>query len=241
MPTFHMRSVSMHLLFILIAVSLGLTASAAPRKKVRAVPAKPAVPAQPTSTPAGQEPSSQIISSEVGGRDLIFVADAIDLGKALRYLATQTPRTSNPALRGFGDDVINALASQTAVLTTVAEMRQLRIPDTESATEKRVAEKVSQLEGIKLEKALLDAFIDIDRRLVAAYELGAKSDDVMIRKFVDETLPRAREHLVLVESMAGILTKQPPASTANGSSTARKPAFRTKVPLSAEPAPEIGR
>lgn len=176
---------------------------------------------------------------------MVFVAHAVDLGKALRYLATQTPRTSNPALRGFGDDIVKTLAAQTAVLNTVAEMRQLKIPDTESATEKRIAEKVAPLEGIKLEKALLDAFIDVDRRLIAAYELGAKSDDVTIRKFVDQTLPHAREHLVLVEAMAGMSSNRPApvaAGSASASDTApRRPAFRTGVPLQAQPAPEGAR
>ncbi|MEQ1852208.1 MAG: DUF4142 domain-containing protein [Chthoniobacteraceae bacterium] len=235
----------MRTLIFSIALSAAAIATAVPRKKPQAVPAKAAVPAQPAVASDSAKPPSQLISSDLGGRDMVFVAQAVDLGKALRYLATQTPRTSNPALRGFGDDIVKTLAAQTAVLNTVAEMRQLKIPDTESATEKRIAEKVAPLEGIKLEKALLDAFIDVDRQLISAYELGAKSDDVTIRKFVDQTLPHAREHLVLVEAMAGMSSNRPAPVSAGSASASdaapKRPVFRTGVPLQAQPAPDGGR
>jgi putative membrane protein len=227
----------------LLLPALALDAQGATKKRPRAVPAAPAVPATPASSAAEQKASPQLISSEIGGRDMVFVAHAMDLGRALKYLATQTPRTSNPALRGYGDDIVKTLAAQTAVLNTVAEMRQVKLPDEASTTEKRVASKLDALEGIKLEKALLDAFIEIDRKLIAAYEIGAKSDDVIIRKFVDQTLPVAREHLVLVEAMAGISSKGAGGTAARAASgsapTAEaptpKPAFRTKVPSRVEP------
>ena len=146
----------------------------------------------------------------------------MDLGRALRYLATQTPRTTNPALRGFGDDLVRTLAGQSAVLNTVAEMRQMKIPGGQSATERRIADKIAALDGIPLERAILDAFIDVDAQIITAYEVGVTSQDQTIRKFAEQTLPQVREHLVLVEAMAGI---------SQGKPSATKPAFRTRVVL----------
>ncbi len=184
-----------------VLLSLSVSALAAPKKPVAAVPAVPAQPASPSGKPATP---TTLINSDLGGREMAFLAQAIDLGKALRYLASQTPRTANPALRGFGDDLVKTLAAQSVVLNTLAEMRKIPVGDGASASEQTLAGKISKLEGTKLEKAILDGFMDVDRRVILAYELGAKSEDLTIRKFVEQTLPQARKHLVLVESMAGI-------------------------------------
>ena len=211
----------MHTLFIPAFLSLAMLATAAPKKPVKAVPAVPAIPSKPDALDAAKV-SPALINSDLSGRDVSFIAHAMDLGRALRYLATQTPRTTNPALRGFGDDLVRTLAGQSAVLNTVAEMRQMKIPDGQSATERRIADKIAALDGIPLEKAILDAFIDVDAQIITAYEVGVTSQDETIRKFAEQTLPQVREHLVLVEAMAGISQGRPAAT---------KPAFRTRVGL----------
>lgn len=215
----------MRKIFIPAFLSLSLLASAAPKKAVKAVPAVPAIPSKRDDTDTAK-PSTPLINSDLSGRDVSFVAHAIDLGRALRYLATQTPRTTNPALRGFGDDLVRTLAAQSAVLNTVAEMRQIKIPEGQSATERRVADKIAALDGILLEKAILDAFLGIDVQIITAYEVGATSQDQTIRKFAEQTLPQVREHLVLVEAMAGSSSEKPSPA---------RPAFRTKVGLPADP------
>ena len=213
-------------LFIPALLSLTLLATAAPKKAVKAVPAVPAVPSKPDNSDS-PKPSPALINSDLSGRDVSFIAHAMDLGRALRYLATQTPRTSNPALRGFGDDLVRTMAAQSAVLNTVAEMRQMKVPDGQSATERRIADKIAALDGIPLEKAILDAFLAVDAQVITAYEVGVTSQDQTIRKFAEQTLPQVREHLALVEAMVGISQGRPAAT---------KPAFRTRVGLPSEPA-----
>lgn len=205
------------LLFALVTAPF--MAFAAPRKPVKPVPA---VPAQPSNSPTAKKSSAPLISSDLGGRDMLFVAQAIDLGKALQYLALQTPRTSNPALQGFGEDLVKTLAAQSKVLNTVAEMRQVKVSETESSTEKRIATRISNLDGLRLEKAILDAFLEVDREAVATYEIGAKSDDATIREFANQTLPQTRHHLALVQTMAGITPDK---------NSVTKPLFRSKVTL----------
>ena len=209
-------------ILICVLLAVPLMALAAPRKPVKAVPAVPAQPVNPTEA---KKPTPPLINSDLGGRDMQFVAQAIDLGKALRYLAMQIPRTSNPSLRGFGDDLVKTLGAQSKVLNAVAEMRQVKVSEAESVTEKRIAERISKLEGIRLEKAILDAFLEVDRQAVATYEIGAKSEDPTIREFVAQTLPQARGHLALVQTMAGI---------APNKENITKPLFRTKVALPPE-------
>ena len=186
-----------------ISTAALLTATALAAKQPVAKPAviaQPAVPAKPDE--AAPKPAP-LIGSEVNMRDLLFLAHALDLGKSLTYLAEQTARTNNPALKGYGDNLVKTLAAQSAVLTTVAEMRNIKAP-AESPTQKKLSEKLGKLEGAKLQKALLDSFIEVDERMIATYELGAKSPDATISKFVEQTLPEARKHLLVVQGMAGI-------------------------------------
>ena len=132
----------------------------------KAAVAKPA-----TIAPSSAEPAKPtgLITSDIAGRDLTFIAQAIDLGKAMTYLARQAGRTEKPELRGFGDDLVKSLAAQGAVLATLAEMRQVSVPAGDSVTQKSIAARLEKLGGVKLEKAILDTFIDLDRRLIAAY------------------------------------------------------------------------
>lgn len=212
-----------------------LSAIPAFAQAAKAKPAKPAAVAQPANPAAQAAKPAGLIDSDLVGRDLSFIAQAIDLGKAMNYLARLAGRTEKPELRGFGDDLVKTLTAQSAVLSTLAEMRKVSTPAGESATQKQIEAKLGKLTGVKLEKAILDAFIDLDKRMIAAYELSANSPDPTIAKFVEQTLPQAKEHLIYVQSMVGIAPKSPPVVAqppvdAPGGEKA-KPAFRANVPL----------
>ena len=189
------------------------SASDAEPKKLK--PAVPAVPAVPTAQAESAKPATALIESDLDGREFTFLSRAIGFGKTFGYLASQVSRTENPALRGFDDDLLKTLAAQNSVLNTVAEMRKIKIADEPDATEKRLAAKLEKLGGVRLQKALLDAFRDTDRQAVATYELGVQSEDLTIRKLCEQTLPKVRKHLAIVEAMTGITPTQPSARPAS--------------------------
>ena len=81
-------------LLTLAVFTFPFAADAAPKKTN---PAVPAVPAMPT----GIAKPPELIGSDLNGREMTFLSNAIELGKTFRYLASQVERTSNPALRGF--------------------------------------------------------------------------------------------------------------------------------------------
>jgi len=177
-----------------------LISSAAPKKTPAPARAVPAVQAQPSGI---SEPTERLIDSDQNDPDQSFITRAIDIGKALRFLAEQTPNSTDPGLRGFGDDLVKTLAAQSAVLNTVAEMRQMKIPPSENTTEKRVAVRLFKLKGAALDKTLRDSFLEVDREAVTTYELGTQSKDATIQKLSEQTLPQIREHLLVVEAMSG--------------------------------------
>ena len=193
------------------AIALPCVSESAPKKLK---PAVPAVPAVPSASEGKAKPAVALIESDLDGRELTFLSRAIEFGKTFGYLASQVPRTANPALRAFDDDLVKTLAAQNVVLGTVAEKRKIKIPDAPDATEQRLAAKLEKLQGIRLEKALLDAFREADRLGLATYETGAQSEDLTIRQLCEQTLPKIRKHLAMIEAMMGIAPKQQPAKPA---------------------------
>ena len=166
--------------------------------------AKPAVPAVPAEQSGRRKPAGGLIDSDLNGLEMTFLVRAIELGETLCYLVSQLPRTANPTLQNFGGELVKTLAAQHAVLKTVAEMRKIKVPEEDEAPAHRLAAKLGKIEGVKLQKVLLDAFRETDQLGIAAYELGAKSEDLTIRNLCEQTLPQIRKHLALVEAMTGI-------------------------------------
>ena len=185
-------------------IALPYVAEAAPKKLK---PAVPAVPAEPSAAPGKARPAA-LIESDLDGREFTFLSRAMEFGKTFSYLASLAPRSGNPALRAFDKDLIQTVAAQDAVLKTVAEMRKLKIQEEPESPDKRLAAKLEKLQGVRLDKALLDAFRETDRMGVAAYEMGLQSEDHTIRKLAEQTLPKLRKHLALVEAMTGISPQQ---------------------------------
>lgn len=229
-------------LCLLASSAFPLAAGAAQKKPKAAVPAAVAAPAVPAkSATAGEAPKrGALIDSDMDGRDLTFLSSAIELGKTFRYLASQTPRAANPALRSFGEDLVQTLSAQGAVLNTVAEMRRMRIPETQGEAQRQLAAKFEKLDGVKLEKALLDSFREADAQAIAIYEMGAKSDDPTIRKLSEQTLPQFREHLVVVQTMTGIAPRRAPGEIVGAKSSVplvNEPLALEKLPPVAAPPP----
>ncbi len=169
----------------------------------------------------------------MGGRDLVFIASALDLSRVMTFLAEKAAQTTNPNLKAFGEELTRTLAAHAAVINSVAEMRGIK-PPKESPTEKRLAEKFAKYEGIKLEKTIMDAFLDIDERLIATYRLGLTSDDTTISKFVEQALPQAEKHLHRVQSMAGIAPKRSVPPNLGIASTQKSTAPETTSSVKAE-------
>ncbi len=214
----------------LFLLALPLQASAAPKPApAKALQAQPAQPAAPGTM---AKPST-LITSDMSGCDIVFITQAMDLGKGLTFLAKQTAKTTNPRLQSYGTELLQTLAAQDAVLSSAAEMRNVK-PPAESTLQQKYAEKFASLEGAKLEKTLLGSFIELVQRILTTYEANAKSADLTIAKFIAEELPKSREHLATAQSMMGISPKRPmqtPSPELPKPTPTARPRFRTNVTL----------
>ena len=175
-----------------------------------------------------------LISSELNGRELHFITSALDVRNTLVYLAKRTGEAKNPILRKLGLEIQETLPAQTAVLTTLAEMRNVTIPE-ETSRQQTIAKRLGDMKGTRFEKTLLDALLDANQQLVATCETGLRSTDKSARQFAEQTLPYAQGTLARLQAMAGIAPRRA-IETASTPKTERreqatqKPGFRTNIP-----------
>ncbi len=215
----------------LFSLSFAIQVTAAAKNAAPAVQAQPAVIAQPAA-PGAVAKSSTLINSEMGGRDVVFLSRAMDLGRGLTFLAQQTAKTTNPLLQSYGADLLKSLDAQNAMLITAAEMRNVNPPE-RYPTLQKYTDKLASLEGAKFEKAILDAFVELNQHIVTTYEANAKSPDITISKFITDALPKSRVHLATVQRFSGISPSQQPHANNPKAAQAMqkaKPVFRTNIP-----------
>jgi predicted outer membrane protein len=202
---------------------------------------KPATPAEsvaPTTLEGrAQKPRRLLISSELNGRELQFITSALDVRGTLVYLARQTAESKNPTLKKLGQEIQDTLPTQTAVLTTLAEMRKVSIPE-DSSRQQNIARKLADVKGARFEKVLLDALLDTNQELVKTCEAGLQSSDKSVKQFAEQTLPYAQGTLARVQAMAGIAPRRTQATAATAAKASNpkpaqsgpKPGFRANVP-----------
>jgi hypothetical protein len=213
-----------------LALALSSTLAVAATDKSKTTPDTVA----PTTFEGHAPKPRRLISSDLGGRELHFITSALELRNALVFLARQTAEAKNGTLQQLGDEIQKTLPAQTAVLTTLAEMRKVSVPE-ESKREQNLGKKLASVKGARFEKALLDALLDANQELVTTCEEGLRSADKSVQQFAEQTLPYARGTLARVQSMAGIAPRRAPGTAvtpkASGDAQgAQKPGFRANVP-----------
>lgn len=179
----------------LCAVGILNSAPAQSRKPALAVMAAPS---------KGNQPAKALFDSDLEGRDLAFLTGAVAYGRTIDGLAVHAERLPQSHLSRFGGELLRQVSAQCTVLKSVAEMRGVRVSDSLVISEKRLMAKLEKLDGIRLEKALLDAFREADRKAIVLFEVGSESEDSTIRESATQTLPKIRGHLAILQAMAGI-------------------------------------
>ncbi len=173
---------------------------AAPPKTPAAAPAKtPAASATPV--PAK---STALISSDVSGRDLLFLTSAVENGRVQLYLGSLAKsRATTEQVKAMGAVLSETQADENQNLTRLAAMKGVNIPAGDSAAKKALAKKLEALTGPKFDKALMDELVSANQRALSNYESAQQSKDSDIKSFVGVGLPMAKEKLLLANKMSG--------------------------------------
>jgi predicted outer membrane protein len=186
--------------------------------------------------PAGGEAEENahppLITSELGGRDLTFLTNAIEHGKTQLYLGelARTKATSEQ-VKAVGEALASTQAEENRKLIRLGAMKGVNLSSEPPHAKKGLDARLEKLSGPKLEKTLLEEIVAINQRAVATYEAAVESHDDDIKAFVDQGLPLAEEKLRVAGKMAGTAPRQPkPAASAVAETPAAPEASKDKPP-----------
>ena len=184
-------------------------ATAQPQAGSAASPAPAPSPAAPE-----QEESihSTLITSDLGGRDLRFLTDAIEHGKTQLYLGelARTKATSDQ-VKAVGEALASTQAEENRKLVRLGAMKGVNLSADEPHGKKALEARLAKLSGPKLEKTILEEIVAVNTRAVATYEAAVETQDDDIKAFVDQGLPLAEEKLRLAGKMTGMAPRPPKA------------------------------
>ncbi len=168
-----------------------------------------------------------MFSSELGGRDLLFLTSALENGHLQLYLGELAKaKAGTQQVKSLGEVLASTQVDENSKLARLAGMKGITLSAPAPASQKAISEKFAKLSGPKLDKALMEAIVSANERSVSTYEAAAQSNDREIKGFVDQALPLAKEKLALANKMTG-----------NAPRKNQKPGFRANldVPEPVEP------
>lgn len=99
-------------------------------------------------------------------------------------------------------------------LKSIAEEKNVELPDEPSKTHKQQTERLSELEGPAFDQAYLKAQVQAHQKAIKTFEQQAQSaQDPQVRQYAEQTLPTLREHLKQAQQLqkqaAGRSERQP--------------------------------
>lgn len=198
--------------------SAATTAPAPAPAKAAASASTPAAAAIEGDAAAPEPRSAPIISSEIGGRDLLFLTNALQHGEVQLYLGKLAKdRAMTEQLKAVGAVLASNQDEENKKVARLATMKGVSLAASESALKKKLAEKLEPLTGPKFDKTLMEEIVAINQAAVANYEQAQITKDEDIKAFVEDGLPNAKEKLLLANKMSG-----------NSQRTDKVPGFRTQ-------------
>jgi predicted outer membrane protein len=205
----------------------------APAQEKQNQPASVSAPAPAPAPPAGEAEESAhppLITSELGGRDLTFLTNAIEHGKTQLYLGelARTKATSEQ-VKAVGEALASTQAEENRKLIQLGAMKGVNLSSEPPHAKKALDARLEKLTGPKLEKTLLEEIVAINQRAVATYEAAVESQDDDIKAFVEQGLPLAEEKLRAAGKMTGTAPRPPkPAAAAAAEAPAAPEAAKDK-------------
>ena len=200
------------------------TSTLPPQSKMIVLPALPPVPQ------VGEKPAGELITTEIGGRDLQFFSTAIESGLLVAYLGDLAKtRAESGAIKDVGSALANTQADENKQLVRLAALKGVTLSTEPPAQLPALTEELGKLTASNFDKACMDKIIATSKEAVTAYEGAIESKDADIKSFSEQMLPISKEKLRLAEKMTGAGAKAAKALFRTGAKPAGAPAA-TPVP-----------
>ena len=197
------------------------TSTLPPQSKMIVMPPLPPIPQ------VAERPAGDIITTDIGGRDLQFLTTAVENGVMIAAFGQLAKtRAESGAIKDVGSALANTQADENKQLVRLAALKGVTLSTEPPEVQAKLTEELDKLTGSNFDKACMDRIIVISKEAVAGYEGAAASKDGDIKNFSEQMLPISKEKLRLAEKMTGAGMK------------AARTLFRTGAkPLAATPAP----
>ena len=187
------------LFFVIPFALLSSQIAAADRKAPKRHPLLPAI-----TKPTEPATPGKIFSSEIGGKDLRFLSDAIEFGLSQVFLASL-------ATSGAQSDRVKALASvlsqtqreENGKISRLAQLKGINVTDRDAAAREGLARKFAKVSPDQFDNAWLGEIVALNEKAVANFSDAAEFEDPDIKTFAQKALPLAKEKLSLVSGGGG--------------------------------------
>ena len=201
------------------------TSTLPPQSKMIVLPALPPVPQ------VGEKPAGELITTDIGGRDLQFFSSAIESGLLVAYLGDLAKtRAESGAIKDVGSALANTQADENKQLVRLAALKGVTLSTEPPAQLPALTEELGKLTASNFDKACMDKIIATSKEAVTAYEGAVESKDADIKSFSEQMLPISKEKLRLAEKMTGAGAKAAKALFRTGAKPAGTPPAAAPVP-----------
>lgn len=160
-----------------------------------------ALPPSAIAQGSGDQTSAPKSSAKSGGMDMKFAKEAAMGGQAevqLGQLATQ--KAQDPEVKEFGQKMVDDHTKANDQLKSVAQNKNMTLPDQPSAKDKALMKKLEGMSGSQFDHAYMAAMVKDHTTDVAEFKKEANNgSDSDIKNFASQTLPTLQEHLKMAQ------------------------------------------
>ena len=211
------------------------TSTLPPKSKMIVLPALPPIPQ------VGERPAGELITTDIGGRDLVFFSSAIESGLLVAYLGNLAKtRAESGAIKDVGSALANTQLDENKQLVRLAALKGVTLSTAPPPQMPALVDELGKLTASTFDKACMDKIIATSKDAVTAYEGAVESKDADIKNFSEQMLPISREKLRLAEKMTGAGAKAAKALFRTGTTPAGTPAPIPPIVTPPTPAVKIG-
>ena len=197
------------------------TSTLPPKSNMIVLPALPPIPQVRAKAPGG----SELITTEIGGRDLQFFTASIENGLIVVSLGELAKtRAEVGAIKDVGSALANTQLDENKQLVRLAALKGVNLSTQPPAKQTKLEAELEKAAGSAFDKACMDGIIAASKDSLAAYESAVESKDGDIKGFSDQMLPISKEKLRLAEKMTGAGAKAAKALFRIGTKPAGAPA-----------------
>jgi putative membrane protein len=111
-------------------------------------------------------------------------------------------RAVDTAIKSFADRMVADHTAANGVLSSLAQSKQMTLPDTVKADQQAMLGKLEGLNGAEFDKTYAEMMVKDHVDTIKAFQKEAKSgQDADVKAFAEQTLPTLRHHMMLANRL----------------------------------------